>query len=147
MSRRKSREVAMQALFQLDMNPADSEDVNAVNSALDAAWKTHEKENEVNVKETDETKDYEYAKLLLKGTLAHIEEIDKAISSVSKDWKLNRMAGIDRAIIRLAFFEIQNVEGVTAGIAINEAVELAKKFGADKSKRFVNGVLASLVNK
>ncbi|MBO6211200.1 MAG: N utilization substance protein B, partial [Schwartzia sp.] len=63
----------------------------------------------------------------------------------SKEWKVSRMAGIDRSVLRLAVYELQSGSDVTPGIVINEAVELAKKFGTDNSGRFVNGVLGTMM--
>ncbi|MBQ9365613.1 MAG: transcription antitermination factor NusB [Schwartzia sp.] len=149
MSRRQAREIAMQALFQLDMNPPNDETADeAMQNALSAAMEIHssKKKNIAEGKDGwDENPTYEYANSILKGTITHRNEIDDEIASVSKEWRLDRMAGIDRAILRLAVCEMRYSEDVTPGIVINEAVELAKKFGTDKSGRFVNGVLASLV--
>ena len=71
-----------------------------------------------------------------------LEEIDKAINEKAVGWETSRMAKVDLTIIRLAVYEIQFDETVPTGVAINEAVELAKKFGQDGSPAFVNGVLA-----
>jgi N utilization substance protein B len=71
-----------------------------------------------------------------------LEEIDKAINEKAVGWETSRMAKVDLTIIRLAVYEIKYDETVPTGVAINEAVELAKKFGQDGSPSFVNGVLA-----
>jgi N utilization substance protein B len=71
-----------------------------------------------------------------------LEEIDKAINEKAVGWETSRMAKVDLTIIRLAVYEIKFDESVPTGVAINEAVELAKKFGQDGSPAFVNGVLA-----
>ena len=71
-----------------------------------------------------------------------LEDIDKAINEKATGWETTRMAKVDLTIIRLAVYEIQYDESVPTGVAINEAVELAKKFGQDGSPAFVNGVLA-----
>ena len=76
--------------------------------------------------------------------LSHLEEIDKKIEEKSKGWVLSRIAKVDLTILRLAVFEMVYDEQVPAGVAINEAVELSKKYGTDKSYRFVNGILASI---
>ena len=75
--------------------------------------------------------------------LSHLEEIDKKIEEKSKGWVLSRIAKVDLTILRLAVFEMVYDEQVPAGVAINEA-ELSKKYGTDKSYRFVNGILASI---
>jgi N utilization substance protein B len=88
----------------------------------------------------------EYVEWIVAGTLAHRDEIDRQISELAKDWKLERMGGVDRAITRMAIFEIKyGEEKVPQRAAVNEAVELAKHFGSDESGRFVNGILGSLV--
>ena len=71
-----------------------------------------------------------------------LEEIDKAINEEAVGWETSRMAKVDLTLIRLAVYEIKFDESVPTGVAINEAVELAKKFGQDGSPAFVNGVLA-----
>ena len=76
--------------------------------------------------------------------LSHLEEIDKKIEEKSKGWVLSRIAKVDLKILRMAVFEMVYDEQVPAGVAINEAVELSKKYGTDKSYRFVNGILASI---
>lgn len=74
----------------------------------------------------------------------NIEEIDAFINSTSKGWKTSRMGKIDLSILRISIYEIK-IEKLPVGVAINEAVELAKKFGSDNSYAFVNGVLARFV--
>ena len=76
---------------------------------------------------------------------AKIPEIDAAVNAVAKGWKTGRMARADLTIIRIAVYEILFDESIPTGVAINEAVELAKTYGADSSPAFVNGVLARLV--
>ena len=76
---------------------------------------------------------------------AHAAEIDSKINAVAKGWKTNRMGKVELAIIRLAVYEMKFEEDVPEGVAINEAVELAKSYGTDDSPSFVNGVLAKLV--
>lgn len=86
-----------------------------------------------------------FARQLVMGTLAHREEIDALIERAAPEWPVEQIAGVDRAILRLATFEIVFGQQVTPKIAINEAVELAKLFGSDSSRRFVNGALGGLV--
>lgn len=74
-----------------------------------------------------------------------LPELDEKLSKVSEGWKLNRMNKVDLAILRLATYEALMDEDIPVGVAINEAVELAKKFGGDDSSSFVNGILAKLV--
>jgi N utilization substance protein B len=131
MSRRQAREVALQALFQLDFNEV------TIDAAVDAAL------GESAVL-TDG--DREYLRNAVRGTKENLAAIDAVIMENSRDWKVERMSGIDRNIARLAVFEMKfNEEEIAPNIVINEAVELAKKFGTDESARFINGVLGAMV--
>lgn len=78
--------------------------------------------------------------------IEHIEEIDEILEGVSAGWKLGRMGKIDLTILRLATYEIKFDEDIPTGVAINEAVELAKRFGEEHSSSFINGVLAKIAN-
>lgn len=132
MSRRKARELAVQALFQLDFN-TDVTTEEALNSAL------HERED------TNETTRL-YAQALVEGTQQNLAAIDEYISELSREWKIDRMAGVDRNIARMAIYEMKySQECLDPGVAINEAVELAKTFGTEDSSRFINGILGSIV--
>ena len=77
-----------------------------------------------------------------KDIYAHIEELDAAINEVSKGWKTIRMGKVDLTLIRLAVYEIRFEEEIPVKVSINEAVELAKKYGTDDSPAFANGILA-----
>lgn len=77
-----------------------------------------------------------------KDIYAHIEELDAAINEVSKGWKTTRMGKVDLTLIRLAAYEIRFEEEIPVKVSINEAIELAKKYGTDDSPAFVNGILA-----
>ena len=79
-----------------------------------------------------------------KNIVEKLEDIDTAISEVSKGWKVGRMAKVDLTLIRLAVYEMKYQEDIPVKVAINEAVELAKQYGSDESPAFVNGVLAKL---
>jgi len=131
MSRRKAREVALQVLFQLDFNTAGK------NEALDTVLSER---NDL----SDKAKSY--AKELVDGTQAELNNINGVISGIASEWKIDRMAGVDRNIVRMAIYEMRFAnEKLTPNVVINEAVELAKKFGSEESGRFVNGLLGSLV--
>jgi N utilization substance protein B len=91
---------------------------------------------------TKEEHEYLYDRFQL--ILTKLDEIDEILSEVSSGWKLNRMGKVDLTILRLAVFEMRFDEEVPVKVAINEAVELAKKFGGDESPVFINGVLAKL---
>ena len=142
MSRKRAREAAMQALFQLDLNPPSEGAREEWKRALDAAWQEGAPEG---ADERNREKDYAYAWSLVSGACERLASIDETLARLSKEWKVPRMAGIDRSVLRLAVYELQNGSDVTPGIVINEAVELAKKFGTDDSGRFVNGVLGTMM--
>lgn len=131
MSRRKAREMALQVLFQLDYNQIEL--AEAMNNVF--------AECEGNI---DKARDY--AELLVQGAKSHEKEIDDIISQLSNEWKVERMAGVDRNIARIAIYELEfGTEKLPPNVVINEAVELAKQFGTDESGRFVNGILGSRV--
>ena len=83
----------------------------------------------------------DYSRDLASGVRENLEELDERISSVSHHWRVERMSLIDRNIIRIAAFEILHVDDVTAAVAINEAIEIARRYGDTDSWSFVNGVL------
>lgn len=87
----------------------------------------------------------EYAEMLVHGVVEHVDEIDAKLASTSENWALDRMPVVDRAILRVAVFEMMYVDEVPVSVAINEAVDLAKFYGGeDDSSRFVNGVLGKI---
>lgn len=87
----------------------------------------------------------EYAESLVRGVTAHRAEIDAQLAATSENWSVDRMPVVDRAVLRLAVFEMLHVDEVPVSVAINEAVELAKAYGGeDDSSRFVNGVLGRI---
>jgi N utilization substance protein B len=83
----------------------------------------------------------EFAEHLVRGVTSHLVAIDGAIQKASRNWRLERMARVDRNLLRLAVFELRHDEGVPARVVINEAIELAKRFGTAESPAFVNGLL------
>ena len=138
MSRRQAREAALQALFQLDLNHGEEGQQEQYETlAIDTVLGEAEKMS---------AHDREFVNTLVHGTRAHLAEIDSLIAASSKDWKIERMATVDRNITRLAAFEIRfSEEKLTPNIAINEAVELVKKYGTDDSSRYVNGILGAMM--
>ncbi len=88
--------------------------------------------------------DQEYMENKYRKVQEHLEEIDVLLNSVSKGWKTKRMNRVDLATLRLAVYEVNYDEDVPTGVAINEAVELAKRFGGDESGSFVNGILGKV---
>ena len=88
--------------------------------------------------------DREYIHNKVFGTIGKIEEIDDVIAGVAEGWKINRMSKVDLTIMRLAYYEMKFDDDIPVIVAINEAVELAKKYGGDDSSSFINGILAKL---
>lgn len=126
MGRRESRETALQILFQLEFNEVLEE------RSLDHFWKNRKGQNS------------EYVQELIKGVVSNKDEIDSLIQSYSKNWRLARMLYIDRNILRLAVYELLFEGEMPVAVAINEAVELGKKFGSNESAKFINGLLDAL---
>ena len=83
----------------------------------------------------------------LEDITAHIPEIDERLNKVSKGWKTSRMSKVDLSILRLAAYEMLFDDDVPTGVAINEAVEIAKKYGGDETASFVNGILGQIARK
>ena len=131
MIRRIAREVDLQSLFQIDFNSCEAE------VAVEAAITEHDEDNA--------PKAYDYALHLVQGVLANKEAIDGRLSEYAIDWTVERMPATDRNILRVAVYEMLFAEQPLAfGVAINEAVEVAKAYGTEESPRFVNGVLGKL---
>lgn len=134
-----SRSCALQYLCQLDANQQIEFD--------EESWLCFmEQVNELAIADDEERLDifpkgWNYAKTLASGTCAHLTEINAAILAAASNWSLPRMGLVDRNILRLGIYEIIHVDKVSAAIAINEAVELAKRFAQADSPRFINGVL------
>lgn len=106
----------------------------------------HELEDSLNwvLEQTHLSKENElFVRQLAEGILAHMEEIDAEIQKYAPNWPIHQLAVIDRNILRLAVYEMTLSNETPPGVAINEAVELAKRFGSESSGRFVNGVLGA----
>lgn len=131
MTRRELRENIFKMLFRVEFHEEDE-----MNDQL-----TLFEEQLEGLKETD----LSYIKEKTKEIIGHLKEIDAEINEKSTGWKTSRMGKVDLSIIRLAVYEIRFDEEVPEKVAINEAVELAKKFGTDDSPAFINGVLAKFV--
>ncbi len=89
--------------------------------------------------------DKQYIERVLIGTIDKAEDIDKHIEQSAIDWKLNRMPKVDLAILRLGAFEVLYMDDIPTSVTANECVEIAKKYGEDKSPRFINGVLGKII--
>ena len=123
--RTRARERALQALYQIDVA------AEGIDEALSAFWRSFEPvEKEVRA----------LAEGLVRGVAGHRRQVDEAIEKASSNWRLDRMARVDRNVLRLAVYEFLRTE-VPVKVVINEAIELGKKFGSESSGAFVNGVL------
>jgi N utilization substance protein B len=126
--RRKARTLALQALYEIDISGHKVDDV----TERLLAEEEFAEENE------------DFVRDIVSGVIANKEKLDKSIRDHAPAWPVEQLPVIDRNILRLAIFEILIDNRVPVKVAINEAVELAKTFGADRSSKFVNGVLGSI---
>ncbi len=134
MSRRQAREMALKGLYMSEFSREKSNEELLAAAGEDIP--------------PEDAKDREYAGLILAGTKDNMEAIDQEIGALSARWEMKRMAALDRNILRMAAFEMfYGQEKVPYSVVINEAVELAKEYGADDSAAFINGVLGSMVKK
>jgi len=124
--RTKARERALQALYQIDVSATD------LDEALARFWRNFEPV-ELEVREVAEG--------MVRGVAEHRREIDEAIEGVSTNWRMDRMAKVDRNVLRLAVYELRWRADVPVNVCIDEAIELGKKYGSESSGAFVNGVL------
>ncbi len=143
MSRTLAREAAFKALFQLEFNHGEVDEretyeLLAIETAIEDSLQFGRlsQKNLLYIQET------------VKNVRAIVGEIDEIIKAyLREDWALNRIPAVDRNILRLAVYELKfTAEEVPVGVIINEAVNLAKKYGADDSRRFVNGILDAIAN-
>ena len=129
MSRSKAREVAMMMLYSGLVGGTDTPSAVCEKlgepGALDAL-------------------DTEYAQAVAAGVSERASELDEQIAAYAKGWSLDRIGRVDLSILRLAVYEMRYRDDVPVGAAINEAVELAKRYGGDKSSSFINGILGTL---
>jgi len=130
LTRRKEREIAFQMLFAAQFSKEENPE---------ELYQTLVEECE-----EPEAKDSDYIRKVFCGAVAFAPQADLLIEQNAKDWDLNRLSKTTRAILHLAIFEMQKVDEVPEKIAINEAVEIAKRFGEEKSSRFINGILGAV---
>jgi N utilization substance protein B len=130
-ARRKARELALQMLFQFDMagNPPDT---------IVATFEDLQK-SKPNTRE--------FAVKIFNGTVNHMTEIDDMIQQQADNWRLSRMAIVDRNIIRMSIYEFMHETDTPKLVIIDEAIEIAKKFGTQKSSQFINGILDGILKK
>ena len=127
-SRSRARERALQALYQVDLAAADPLD------ALATAWRSDEDE-------APDAESLQFSEELVQGVCARRAEIDQRIEATSHHWRVERMAKVDRNVLRLAVWELTCHADTPRKVVLNEAVELAKRFGSEESGAFINGIL------
>lgn len=131
MKRRRSREYALQILFQLDLTGGDfNEDV------WNEFWEGNEEDDEVK----------EFTRDIVASTKKHIAEIDEAIRKAAEHWSIERMAVIDRNILRAATYELLYRKDIPPSVVMNEALEIAKKYSTEESAPFINGILDKIAH-
>lgn len=126
--RSRAREVALQLLFQHDQNPC-------VDRATVERF-ARDRLRDPNLEP--------FCLGLYDGVLAHLPEIDQRLTDAAENWRLSRMAIVDRNVLRLGAYELQFAPETPASVALNEAIELARRFGSADSPAFVNGILDRL---
>ena len=127
-TRRKSREYALQMLFQWDIT---HDQIESIESSF---WENQDEPGGVR----------DFAKQLVTRTIEHVEEIDALIQRHAENWRLDRMAVVDRNILRLATQELLYDNETPKSVVINEAIEIARRYSAQESPQFINGILDSI---
>jgi N utilization substance protein B len=136
-TRRRAREFALQILYQLDVQEQLSDD-----QAIGMFWRNFAATAEAEGAAAPDLGEIQpFAEKLVRGVREHLAALDAQIQGASKNWRLERMARVDRNLLRMALFELKHVEDVPAKVAINEAIEIAKRYGTNESSAFVNGIL------
>jgi transcription antitermination protein NusB len=127
-NRRVSRELAMQALFSMDMNQREPEE------SLELYCRNFAPSEQA----------LPFFLKLVEGVVRFRDEIDILIERYSSNWKVSRMASVDRNVLRLAVYELLFIGDIPAKVSINEAIDIGKKYGTDESGAFINGILDSI---
>lgn len=130
-ARRKARELALQMLFQHDMsgNPTDQ-----IIDTFEELQKSKPNTRE-------------FAVRIFRGTVAHLPGLDEMIQAQAENWRLSRMPGVDRNIIRMSVYEFLHEDDTPKLVIIDEAIEIAKRYGTDKSPQFINGILDGILKR
>ncbi len=151
--RREARERAVQFLFQHDLNPPDNLEEalahfwgsqRAPAIAEEKAPATWGQKTELPPPTAEELATRLFADRLIRGVIEHLPDLDKKITEHAQNWDINRMAVVDRNILRLAIYEMLLRDDIPPVVSINEAVDIAKKFSTQDSGKFVNGILDSI---
>lgn len=142
-ARRRARERVLQALYACHASrgfPDPSAD--AIRAVLSELRERFPNESDESAGPADAAReDLPYAVELLTGVISRLDQVDRTVAAASSDWRPDRMDAVDLCVIRIAVFELLFVKNVPSAVSINEAVELARKYGGEHSPPFVNGVL------
>ncbi|OGL44633.1 MAG: transcription antitermination factor NusB [Candidatus Schekmanbacteria bacterium RBG_16_38_10] len=130
--RRIGREYALQFLFTIDFNK-DNVTKDALDEKLSFFWE--------NLNPDSNSQSREFAEKLIKTTIENNKKIDTFLKEVSEHWKIDRMSAVDRNILRIGISEFLFFDDIDYDVTIDESIEIAKKFGTEKSPSFINGVL------
>ncbi|MCP4902844.1 MAG: transcription antitermination factor NusB [bacterium] len=130
-TRRRARELALQLLYQFELTGAQLEDMQRDFEEWQSAPPAAR----------------EFAEGLVSGVLENLEEVDSELERQTSHWRIDRLAAVDRNILRLALYELLFQSDTPHAVVIDEAIEIAKRFGAEESARFVNGVLDGFVKR
>jgi N utilization substance protein B len=125
--RRNARELALKVMFQIDVGGLPPAEV------LETTFE------QVPV----EPEERAYVLGTVEGVLAQLQELDAIISTLASGWRLERIANVDKNVLRIALYEIRHRDDIPASVSVNEAVEIAKKYSTEDSGRFVNGILGT----
>jgi N utilization substance protein B len=123
--RRRAREIALQVLYQREFNRLEFQEV------LNLFWNNFEVLKGAR----------DFSERIIRGIEQHQEDLDRIIEQYSSNWKIDRMAHVDRNILRIAVYELLYCDDIPPKVAINEAIDIGKKYGSEDSGAFINGVL------
>jgi transcription antitermination protein NusB len=144
-SRRRAREVALQVLYSLDVNP-EVAPAAAIVQYFDRFAGADGEDGDEGEAPAGERLDRPFLEALVHGVSERRAEIDERLGQLSRNWRVERIARVERNILRMALFELEYRDDVPARVTLNEAIELAKTFGAADAPAFVNGLLDSALH-
>ncbi len=142
-TRRLARELALKMLFQKDLEGGPPESVSLAFENNFSPEK--DEENGLELAAADFQRAWPLARELFSGVCLNLSALDDAISEASANWSLSRMSPVDRALLRLAYYEMLHRDDIPPKVSLNEALEIAKAYGDDDSASFINGVLDRLM--
>jgi transcription antitermination protein NusB len=153
--RRKARELVLQFLFQTDMNPPLAREEAARRTGETGSETAGAPDDESIIQEEiacfwenfkTEEGGKSFFRQLAAGVMAHRDQIDTLINEASENWRISRMATVDRNLLRLSVYELIYLDDIPPSVTINEAVEIAKRYGSEESPSFINGILDKIAH-